>query len=452
MTGDDELQGLSKGRVMKDERSTLKFSEFLKKDLKKTDQVEDLEKEEGGPERQAESLPEDFELFRKLKELRLGGGESAPSKKDSATFDSYKMAERIRATELIVKKEAQDNVSGSDRLREKSDEDDGRASVAKADVEGPTPGADRLGKAGVDVAGVEEHEAVYLKAIEYLQSVRFEVSENHPFDVEPAVEIVRMVIDSPELLKRSYALTFKRDDAGSLESHQVNVMIYALKVGMGMEYTRERLLELGLSAMHYDIGLFRIPESILRKSGRLSEGEAEIVKTHVFIGRDILSAFKGMFPVLQDVAYQHHERENGQGYPQGLRGSEINELAKIIGLLDSYEAMTHSRPYRKALGPSFSAKELLKSKHAAYSPNVIKAFLREISLYPVGSYVRLNNRAVAEVVETNQNHPLRPTVRILFDGEGNEVVDDVVIRLEHNPLFFIVEGLAKEEFLPAIGR
>jgi HD-GYP domain-containing protein (c-di-GMP phosphodiesterase class II) len=152
------------------------------------------------------------------------------------------------------------------------------------------------------------------------------------------------------------------------------------------------------------------------------------------------------------VAYQHHERENGQGYPQGLRGNEINELAKIIGLLDSYEAMTHSRPYRKALGPSFSAKELLKTKHAAYSPNVIKAFLREISLYPVGSYVRLNNRAVAEVVETNQNHPLRPTVRILFDGEGNEVVDDVVIRLEHNPLFFIVEGLAKEEFLPAIGR
>ena len=432
---------------MKDERSTLKFSEFLKKDLKKTDLAEELEKEEGIPERQAESLPEDFELFRKLKELHLGGGESTPSDKDSADFDSYRTAERIRITELIVKKDGRDDLSGSNRLREKSDEGDGRERLAKADVEGMTSAEDRL---GVDSTGMEKHEAIYQKAIEYLQSVRFEVKENRPFDIEPAVEIVRMIVDSPELLKRLYALTFKRDDAGSLESHQANVAIYALKVGIGMEYAKERLIELGLSAMHYDIGLFRIPEGILRKSGKLNEREAELVKTHVFIGRDILSSFQGRFPDLQEVACQHHERENGQGYPQGLRGHEINELAKIIGLLDSYEAMTHSRPYRKALGPSFSAKELLKTKHAAYSPNVIKAFLREISLYPVGSYVRLNNRAIAEVVETNQNHPLRPTVRILFDGEGNEVVDDVVIRLEHNPLFFIVEGLAKEELLPEV--
>jgi len=141
-------------------------------------------------------------------------------------------------------------------------------------------------------------------------------------------------------------------------------------------------------------------------------------------------------------------REAGQGYPRGLKGNEIHDYARIIGLVDSYEAMTHNRPYRKALMQSFSAKELIKAKSALFSQLVIKVFLKEISLYPLGSYVVLNNKSIGEVIATDHNHPLRPTVRMLYDGDGNQVRDDIKIKLNENPLFFIVDGVSPEE-LPA---
>jgi HD-GYP domain-containing protein (c-di-GMP phosphodiesterase class II) len=222
-------------------------------------------------------------------------------------------------------------------------------------------------------------------------------------------------------------------------------MIYAIKLGIGLGYPRPRLVELGLSALMHDVGMFRIPESIALKSGKLTEREIEIIKTHAEIGRDIMNPLSSSYPSLTAVAYEHHEREGGQGYPRGLKGNEIHEFARIIGLADSYEAMTHNRPYRKALMQSFSAKELIKSKSALFSQVVIKVFLKEISLYPLGSFVILNNKSIGEVVATDYNHPLRPTVKMLYDGEGKRVQDDVMIKLNENPLFFIVDGVSPEE-------
>jgi len=88
---------------------------------------------------------------------------------------------------------------------------------------------------------------------------------------------------------------------------------------------------------------------------------------------------------------------------------------------------------------------LIKQKNALFAPFVIKVFLQEISLYPPGSYVLLNNKAVAEVMANDKGHPLRPDVRMLYDGEGNKVHGDIIIKLAQNPLFFIVDGVSQEE-------
>jgi HD-GYP domain-containing protein (c-di-GMP phosphodiesterase class II) len=222
-------------------------------------------------------------------------------------------------------------------------------------------------------------------------------------------------------------------------------MFYALKLGFGMGYSKDALVDLGLSALLHDVGMFKIPAGIALKSGKLAANEIEIIKTHPELGREILSPFADRYPSLAHVAFEHHERENGHGYPRGLQGRQIHEFAGIVGLLDSYEAMTHHRPYRKALEQSFSAKELIKSKQSLYAPQVVKSFLREISLYPLGSYVKLNNKAIAKVVATDQNHPLRPSVKILYDSEGNKVFDEVIIKLDQNPLFFITDGVMPGE-------
>jgi HD-GYP domain-containing protein (c-di-GMP phosphodiesterase class II) len=299
---------------------------------------------------------------------------------------------------------------------------------------------------GVVEQPVEDVRRIYEEARSYLETIRGKVVTNQRFDVQAARAIIGKMIESRERIDAIYPLTTKilpEEDYNI--SHQTNVAVYSLKLGFGLGYSREKLLELGLASLMHDTGMFRIPESIRMKREKLTGQEVDVIKTHPDIGRDILSVFNANDPYLSKVAYEHHERDGGQGYPRGLKGSDIHEYARIVAITDSYEAMTHHRPYRKALLHPLSAKELIKQKNSLFAPFVIKAFLQEISLYPPGSYVLLNNKAIAEVVANDKNHPLRPEVRILFDGEGNKVYTDVIVKLAQNPLFFIMDGISQDE-------
>ncbi|MHB9099606.1 MAG: HD-GYP domain-containing protein, partial [Syntrophales bacterium] len=140
-----------------------------------------------------------------------------------------------------------------------------------------------------------------------------------------------------------------------------------------------------------------------------------------------------------------HERENGQGYPSGLKGEQISEYAKIIGICDSYEAMTHDRPHKKAAAQYISVLQLAGSKDMLFSPHIVKIFLDEITLYPIGSYVRLNNKAVGVVVETNPGNPMKPTLRIVVDGHGRKATETKLINLAENSILTIVAGVSADE-------
>jgi len=224
-------------------------------------------------------------------------------------------------------------------------------------------------------------------------------------------------------------------------------LIYALKIGQGLGYSREQLFELGLSAFLYDVGIFKIPERITKKEGKLTNSEVAIIRKHPEIGRAILSPFKKDYPWLPRVAYEHHERENGQGYPRGLKGEQICEYAKIVGIVDTYEAMIHNRPHRKAITEYVSIRELIFSKSLLFSSEVIKAFIKEISIYPTGSYVSLNNRATGMVIATNEDNPMKPVIKLLFDGKGNVMGKDRIINLSDNPLLHITDSVSEEEIL-----
>jgi len=287
---------------------------------------------------------------------------------------------------------------------------------------------------------------LYASALSSLEEIKERIVTNRSFEMRSAIDVIEKMIESHERIQSLYPLTTKEtNEEDHRISHQVNVAIYALKLGFGLGYSREKLLELGICSLLHDAGMFRIPDKLTFKRGPLTGYERDVIKTHPEIGRDILKTFSENYPSLPAVAFEHHEREGGQGYPRGLQGKNVHEFSRIVAFVDSYEAMTHHRPHREALMESFSAKELIGQKNALFAPFVIKSFFKEISLYPPGSYVILNNKALAEVVANDQNHPLRPDVKILFNGEGNKVFDEVIIKLSHNPLFFIVDGLARKE-------
>jgi len=340
---------------------------------------------------------------------------------------------RTRPAPVISRKE--DEAEGGIRAQERSD-----VSLLEEKPVGPYR-EDRYS---------DEAAQIYSSAIRFLQHVKESVVRNSAFTIEPAVNLIAQITRTPELIDKIYPLTIHAtQDEDYNISHQVNTMLYALKMGKGLSFTGRKLAELALAALFHDVGMFKIPEKITGKFGKLTDDDLALIKQHPEFGRKILKNYEGEHPVLAEVAYQHHERESGQGYPRGLSGPQIIEFSKIISIIDSYEAMTHNRPYRKALMQAFSAKELIKSKNSLFAPNVIKIFLKEISLYPLGSYVRLNNRAIGKVIATDQSRPLRPDVQIIFDAEGNRVIEDVVLKLDENPIFYIQDSISDEE-LPNI--
>ncbi len=290
---------------------------------------------------------------------------------------------------------------------------------------------------------------IYSETIDYLLYAKGKILEKSPFDLEPAVRIVETLTDEPALVRDILRLTVttpsgQEDDYNI--SHQANDMLYALKIGMGLHYSKRQLFELGLSSLLHDVGMFLLPRSVMFKAGELTAPEIELMRKHVAYGREILSSFGSEYSFLADVAYQHHERLNGSGYPQGLRGTEIIEYAQVLCLMDIYEAMIHDRPNRKALNQTVSAKELLaEAKDTSFPHRIIKVFLEEITLYPEGSCVRLSNGSIAEVIATRPSHPLRPDVRILIDGSGFQVSEDKIIILKDNPLFSIADHVTPDD-------
>ncbi len=285
----------------------------------------------------------------------------------------------------------------------------------------------------------------YTTILSYIKNIRECVVNYRSFDIEPAVDAVKSLINSPESINVFYHSTIDiRSDEDYLICHQVNSFIYSLVIGKGLKYSQDQLFELGLSALFYDVGLFSIPESITSKEGKLSEEEYKKIKEHTSLGRDILSSFE-TYPILARVAYEHHERESGQGYPQGLKGNEICEYAKIIGLVDTYEAMIHNRPHRKAMPQHSSVKELISSRNLMFPPHIIKGYLEEIGLFPIGSFVKLNNGAIGQVIATNKTFPMKPTIKLLFNGQGNKMTDGDMIDLEVHPVLHVADSIHRED-------
>ncbi len=287
---------------------------------------------------------------------------------------------------------------------------------------------------------------LYSTIMEYIKGVKHNVKNDKVFDIEQAVNIVERFINNRDLIQNFYLATaLSSHDEDYFVSNPANTLIYALKIGSGLKYSQDNLLELGLCGLLYDVGLFKIPESISMKKGRLTESERNIIKKHAEMGRDILSPFKEKHNMLHRVAYEHHERENGHGYPRGIKGKEICDFAKIVGLVDTYEAMIHNRPHRKGLSQHISVKELIGSKGLLFSSEIIKIYLLEFGIFPIGSYVRLNNRAIGKVIQTSKTHPLRPVVKLLYDSQENKVINGETINLNEHPVLYIAKEMSAKE-------
>ncbi|GAA3401949.1 HD-GYP domain-containing protein [Paenibacillus hodogayensis] len=247
-------------------------------------------------------------------------------------------------------------------------------------------------------------------------------SVGHSFIGKAFKEALTLIID--DLSQNPNAMIMLTDISVAddyLYRHSLNVCIYATMLGLSDGYSRSDLTMLGLGALLHDIGKTKIRMDVLRKPGRLLEEEFEEMKKHAEFGFKLLKDEPNIPLLSAHCALQHHERMDGSGYPRGIVGADIHDFSKWIGLVDSYDAMTSTRVYRKAMLPHQAMEQLYAGADTLYEKSKVEHFRDKVAIYPLGVTVTLNTGETGVVVDVNGQFPQRPVVRILEDADGQTI-------------------------------
>lgn len=195
----------------------------------------------------------------------------------------------------------------------------------------------------------------------------------------------------------------------STYAHSLNVAMLANILGRWLNFDEEHLKTLTVAGMLHDIGKVLIPPEIIKKPGALTSEEYQVIKTHPFKGYQLLKQ-KNVDERIARAALMHHEKCDGTGYPLGLRQEKIHEIAKIITIVDIYEAMTANRCYREGLCPFDVIKMFEDEGYTKYDPKYLVPFLHGISDTYLHNTVLLNDGRKGEIIMTNKNYVSRPSI------------------------------------------
>lgn len=306
-------------------------------------------------------------------------------------------------------------------------------------------------KARADKESLPEVKNIYDDVI--LQTIQMmdDIRKGKQIEGEEAVKIAKIITESLQINKD--ALLFFASTTANYKaqedyfiSHSVNTTILSGVLGLGLHLDENELVDLCVSALLHDIGLLKISPEIINKPNELTEKELEQIKKHPSFGMELLKNINNLSESIPKVIYQHHERVDGSGYPKGIKGDEISRYAKIVAIVEVYEALIHPRRYRKKENiPYRAVKKLIQEERNSLDSRLIKVFLNCITPYPPGSIVLLNNSEIGRVVAVNRTIPLRPVVQIYYDSKGKPPEETKMIDLSKSPVLYIEKALEESE-------
>jgi putative nucleotidyltransferase with HDIG domain len=212
-------------------------------------------------------------------------------------------------------------------------------------------------------------------------------------------------------------------------THMVNVSILVMLQARALGIDGTLLREFGVAGLMHDIGKVRTPLPILQKRTQLDDDERVVMRRHAVDGAEILRKTRDLTPLAAIVAFEHHLRLDGSGYPAGVVRPALNLATMLCAIADVYDAMRSKRDYQEAFPAERILAVLKRGEGKEFEPNLVRRFVQLMGLYPVGSVVKLNTGGCAVVMRPCASDPHRPRVRLVFDADGRRLAAPYDINL-----------------------
>lgn len=265
---------------------------------------------------------------------------------------------------------------------------------------------------------IHKAEIIHRKTSQLVKSFMDEVKSGGTVNGMLAKKAVSYCVDSllncPDALMLMTQLK-NRDEYTA--QHSMNVCIYAIALGRQINLSIEELNNVGLCGMLHDIGKMQVPDEVLNKPGSLTPLELETMQSHTVKGWQILMHASGMYSGAVDVAYMHHERLDGKGYPRHLKSEQIPLFSRMIAVVDTYDAITSDRVYQEGRSHLEAIKILTDISRTDHIDSALTMkFIECLGIYPAGMLVELGSGQVALVLEVNPKAKLKPRILMLLDA------------------------------------
>lgn len=253
---------------------------------------------------------------------------------------------------------------------------------------------------------------VYLEAISATKSLFKKAEEGSPIPVEDVKNIVQPIINEFNRTQSivSLLLQLRSDDEYTFQ-HTLNIGILSTMIAKWLGYNEAEQLKIAMAGTLHDIGKSKIPLKILNKPGPLTRDEFEIMKTHSTLSYEILCLDSEYDESIKLGVLQHHERENGKGYPHGLTGPEISPYAKIVIVADIYHAMSSKRVYKDKENPLYVLDQIRKEIDTL-DPNIVLTFIKNMIQYLCGCKVALSDGRTGTIITIEEQNLRYPVVKL----------------------------------------
>jgi putative nucleotidyltransferase with HDIG domain len=212
--------------------------------------------------------------------------------------------------------------------------------------------------------------------------------------------------------------------------HSLNVCILMVSFCKSMKVDLEVTRKVGVGALLHDIGKMRVADRILNKNSKLTDEEYAEMKQHVARGEDLLKQVDGISPASIQVAFEHHERMDGTGYPNGLKGDQISKFGQMAAVVDGFDAITADRVYHTGLSSFDGLRKLMEWSGHHFNGDLVQQFIRSIGVYPAGTLIKLKSGLLAIVLEQGEASLVKPVINVIYDTKKERFVKPTKVNME----------------------